>query len=69
MTRDEFAEQYAARSMLSLPELLAAGFRFVACHCPYEGCVGWQAVTSRGDPNITDDEWERAAQWAAERLG
>lgn len=69
MTRDEFAEGYAVRSMLSLPELLVMGFRPVPCHCGDDGCAGWQMAAGRHDPNIKDDEWEQAEQWAAERLG
>jgi len=69
ITRDEFAEAYAARSMLSLPELLVMGMRFVECGCGEVGCAGWQAVMLRGDPNITDAEWAAAERWAESRLG
>lgn len=64
MTRDEFAAAYAARSKISVRELLNYGLRFVECGCQQDGCAGWQTTARGTDPNVTDDQWEQADRWA-----
>ena len=69
MTRDEFAAAYAARSKISVEQLLSYGLRFVECDCREDGCAGWQTTAREGsDPNVSDEQWERADAWAARYL-
>jgi hypothetical protein len=64
MTRDQFAAAYAARSKVAIEQLLGYGLRFVECACGADNCNGWQTALPRTDPNVTDEQWERADAWA-----
>ena len=44
MTRDEFEQQYAQRSKLTVEQLHAYGLLGVPCSCGEDGCEGWQMV-------------------------
>ena len=44
MTKDEFEEQYAERSGLTVARLQELGRGAVPCHCEYSECEGWQMV-------------------------
>ena len=41
-TYDEFFENYAKRSNVSVESLMASGHQPRPCVCDYEDCTGWQ---------------------------
>ena len=47
ITRQEFEEQYAARSGISIEWLKREGQISLPCHCDEDGCQGWQMVSWR----------------------
>lgn len=42
MTRDEFAQAYAARSGVTVQQLMEWGREAAPCSCDEDGCEGWQ---------------------------
>ena len=46
LTREEFEQQYAARSGVTIEELRRLGCHAEPCACADESCRGWQMVTN-----------------------
>lgn len=44
MTKDEFEEEYARKSCMSVDELHELGQFAKECNCEYEHCKGWLMV-------------------------
>lgn len=45
MTADEFEQQYAARSKVTVEELRALGRIVLPCDCGEDDCEGWQSIS------------------------
>jgi hypothetical protein len=70
MTRDEFAEWYAANSDSTPPQLLELGLMPYPCHCDSPTCKGWQMVSQEEAQHemfmgrLTGAELREAKAWA-----
>lgn len=61
MTGDEFEAQYAARSGMTVEQLLEAGLHAEQCSCGDELCEGW-AMGHPWEDALAEDQMRDAAR-------
>ena len=58
MTKEEFEQSYAERSMVTVKWLRMYGLEAQLCDCGEDGCRGWRMKSQSDDPNVTQGRAE-----------